>query len=302
MYFEWSLSSEHDILKVAFRIFEGVNIGMLTTTATVLLISIRLKLTTRYVLQMTPAGSSQNSSLSGSMSKTPSIQPDKTSHIVFASMRGRNSSSVVDEHLAARHNVNITTNSHQHNIDMMSSLSSRTREDVALNLCLDDDVFASRTSDIAACRSRNNSHSDCNGGSTSNSERNGKLNSIVNNMTSLAMSPGTKASFLGLENCYQNLKPKTPVNQVKRVVSHDDHVYHSAAVRIQRWYRRLHAPAVQQGNLKRMLAAKRRDLEEQRDRERVQAKERENSVKDRTAIREEKARQARQKAIEVKLC
>ena len=252
---------------------------------------------------MKPAGSSQNSSLSASMSKMLSTQPDKTLHSVFAPMRGRSSGSGVDEHLAARQNVNITTNSHQHNTDVTSLLSSRTREDVALNLCLDDDVFASRTSDGAACRSRNNSHSDCNGGSTSNSERNGKLNSIVNNMTSLAMSPGgTKASFLGLENCYQNLKPKTPVNQVKRVVSRDERAYHSAAVRIQRWYRRCHAPAVQQGNLKRMLAAKRRDMEEQRDRERVQVKERENNVKDRTAIREEKARIARQKAIEVMLC
>ncbi len=89
-----------------------------------------------------------------------------------------------------------------------------------------------------------------------------KLNSLANNMTSQAMSPGTKTSLLDLENAFQNLKHKMPVNQVRRSPQNisrniseehahthacqagrhpDEHVTKhvtDAAVKIQRWFRR----------------------------------------------------------------
>ena len=254
---------------------------------------------------MAPPGTSATASVS----KTSSTK-GKTSQGVFFSSSGCTSSCVgdMDEHFTGKQNVNITTKTHQ-NKTQTSHLSSRMREDSDLNLCLGDDVFASHasTKDSVSCRSRNTSRSDSNdfttGANSSHSEKGRKLNSIANNMTSLAMSPGTKASFLGLENSYQNLKPKTPINQVKQGVTRDDRVCHVAAVRIQRWYRRCRAvsTASHQDGLKWLLAAKRRELEEQRDREREQERERGKKEKDRAMIREEKARQARQKAIEVRL-
>ena len=73
-----------------------------------------------------------------------------------------------------------------------------------------------------------------------------KLNSLANNMTSQAMSPGTKTPLLDLENAFQNLKHKMPVNQVRRSpqnigrnISDDQgRSAHDSAVKIQRWYRR----------------------------------------------------------------
>ncbi len=52
-------------------------------------------------------------------------------------------------------------------------------------------------------------------GLNSNDGKSQKLNSLANNMTSQAMSPGTKTSLLDLENAFQNLKHKMPVNQVQ---------------------------------------------------------------------------------------
>ena len=261
------------------------------------------------VLQMTPPGSAHGTNAAASVSKT-SAKTGRTSQRAFGLPSGRSSTSVgdTDDHFAVKQNINITTKSQQ-NKTHTSLLSSRTREDSDLNLCLGDDVFTSHpsTKDGMACRSRNTSRSDSNefaaGGNISHGDAGRNLNSIANNMTSLAMSPGTKASFLGLENSYQNLKPKTPINQVKKGVSHDDRVCHQAAVCIQRWYRRCRAAsaALEEDGLKRMLAAKRRDLEEKRDREREQERERERKERDRAASREEKARQARQRAIEVRV-
>ena len=75
------------------------------------------------------------------------------------------------------------------------------------------------------------------------------LNSITNNMTSHAMTPGAKTSLSNIENSYQNIKPKTPVNQVKRpsppsssvgrnVAENYIKTVNMSACKIQRWYRR----------------------------------------------------------------
>ena len=73
-----------------------------------------------------------------------------------------------------------------------------------------------------------------------------KLNSLANNMTSQAMSPGTKTPLLDLENAFQNLKHKMPVNQVRRspqniarnIADDQGRCTHESAIKIQRWYRR----------------------------------------------------------------
>lgn len=83
-------------------------------------------------------------------------------------------------------------------------------------------------------------------GLNSSSGKSQKLNSLANNMTSLAMSPGTKTPLVDLENAFHNLKHKTPINQVrkspqnfgKNVVGDTDKTYHLAATKIQKWFKR----------------------------------------------------------------
>ena len=75
-----------------------------------------------------------------------------------------------------------------------------------------------------------------------------RLNSITNNMTSQGKSPGVKTALIDIQNSYQNIKHKTPVNQVRKLSSSlaaetnlsDDYMktVHMAASKIQRWYRR----------------------------------------------------------------
>ena len=133
-----------------------------------------------------------------------------------------------------------------------------------------------------------------------------KLNSIANNMTSQAFSPGTKTPLMSLENSYQNIKPKTPVNQVRQTPQvgrniAEDYVKtcNMAATKIQRWYRR-HGRRRLAGEaaMKRLLDTKRKEKEQELAKEREGERNKED---DRKRIREEKARLARQTAIQVGL-
>ncbi len=133
-----------------------------------------------------------------------------------------------------------------------------------------------------------------------------KLNSIANNMTSQALSPGVKTPLRSLEYSFQNIKPKTPVNQVRQSPQlqigrniAEDYVKkcNMAATKIQRWYRRhgkrrLAADAA----LKRLLHHKHQEKEEALRQEKAEAVNLEGG---RRKTREDKAREARQQAIEV---
>ena len=137
-----------------------------------------------------------------------------------------------------------------------------------------------------------------------------KLNSIANNMTSQAFSGGAKAPLHSMQNSYQNIKPKTPVNEVRQSPSLSPQVGRNiaedyikkcnmAATKIQRWYRR-HQPRLKAGEaaMKRLLQAKRQEKEIQRKSEKDLLKLKEG---ERKKAREERARLARQQAIEVRL-
>lgn len=136
-----------------------------------------------------------------------------------------------------------------------------------------------------------------------------KLNSIANNMTSQALSPGTKTSFLGMENSYQNIKHKTPVNQVKEstqcgappmgrnLAEEQSRQRSMAATKIQCWYRRHQGRRrASSAAMKRLLQSKRQEKREEMNREQELDR---RSEDDRKRMREDKARKARQEAISV---
>ncbi|XP_021358763.1 centrosomal protein of 131 kDa-like [Mizuhopecten yessoensis] len=139
------------------------------------------------------------------------------------------------------------------------------------------------------------------------------VNGIANNMVITVKSPRTKASLSSIENSYQNIKHKTPVNQVKeglailRNVSAEEYVQTltSAAIKIQRWYRRILVrrkknKAVKMAGeaaIKRLLGQKKKDIEEHRlDLDFLDDEDR--KIDERRKIREDKAKQARQQAIQ----
>lgn len=154
------------------------------------------------------------------------------------------------------------------------------------------------------------------------------LNGIANNMVVKGKSPRT--SFTSIENSYQNIKHKTPVNQVKNMHMNgsnntqtsvgrniaEDYIQtlNSAATKIQRWYR-----AYRQKNghasgdsarqnagtaaLKRLMQQKREEVRESHNKLDLSTLSEEESGKkrteDRKKVREERARQARLQAIQV---
>ena len=133
---------------------------------------------------------------------------------------------------------------------------------------------------------------------------------IANNMKTQAMSPSTKTPLSDLENSYQNIKHKMPVNQHvnqthlntnhPRAVS-DKKREHMAACRIQRWYRRHHV-RTQAGNaaLKRLLERTKAEHEDDETGIAYLQASVDKTTDDRKRIREEKARKARQQAIQVR--
>ena len=134
---------------------------------------------------------------------------------------------------------------------------------------------------------------------------------ITNNMTSHAMSTGTKTALSDIENSFQNIKHKTPVNQVRqrqplvtsnKTIAEDSvKVQNMSACKIQRWYRR-HSCKRRAGEaaMKRLLDTKKYEKEEQlrKDGDYLVTASR-NFELDKKKRREESARQARQHAIEV---
>lgn len=145
--------------------------------------------------------------------------------------------------------------------------------------------------------------------------RSSSQSAIANNMTLQGMSKGVKVGLSDLENSYQNIKHKSPVNQTRKSQSGnkaganslvEDHIkrVNFAATKIQRWYRRHNARRKSgQAAIHRLLQSKKHVFEEQRLRESQNdffAKEMEERKQDeRKRNREEKAKVARQEAIKV---
>ena len=138
--------------------------------------------------------------------------------------------------------------------------------------------------------------------SSTKSEKDG----IANNMTLQGLQTGNKASLLSLENSYRNIKPKTPVNQVRQksrskllpksgTVIAEDYIKtcNMAAAIIQRWYRR-HSKFNAKAELKRLLGEKQEKILAERNSE-IRKEEEKRRTK------EEKAKVARQQAIQVQL-
>lgn len=152
---------------------------------------------------------------------------------------------------------------------------------------------------------------------------------IANNMVMKGKSPRT--SFTSIENSYQNIKHKMPVNQVNdRQInsgannSHssvgrniaEDYIQtlNSAATKIQRWFRK-HRQDSSPGSensarqragaaaLKRLMHQKRQEVQESHNKLDLSLLSEEEAAKikaeDRKKSREEKARQARLQAIQV---
>lgn len=148
-----------------------------------------------------------------------------------------------------------------------------------------------------------------------NTPRSSSQSAIANNMTLQGMSKGVKIGLSNLENSYQNIKHKTPVNQTRKSQSGsntganslvEDHIkkLNFAASKIQRWYKRHSARRkAGQAAIQRLLQSKKQVFEEQRLRESQNdflAKEvEERKQEDRKKTREEKAKAARQEAIRV---
>jgi hypothetical protein len=150
------------------------------------------------------------------------------------------------------------------------------------------------------------------------------VNGIANNMVVKGKSPRT--SFTSIENSYQNIKHKMPVNQVMNGANNtqtsvgrniaEDYIQtlNSAATKIQRWYRayrQKNGPAsgdsarhkAGAAALRRLMQQKREEVRESHNRLDLSTLSEEESGKkkaeDRKKLREEKARQARLQAIQV---
>lgn len=142
---------------------------------------------------------------------------------------------------------------------------------------------------------------------------------IANNMVVTSKPQQVKAPLSNIENSYQNIKHKTPVNEVKKQETSqvgrniaEDFIktLNNAATTIQRWYRREKIrhkrsdATVKAGEaaLKRLLQQKKQDHEDHRSLDLDFLKDDESerkTVEERKKVREEKARQARQLAIQV---
>ncbi len=228
----------------------------------------------------------------------------KFSHSVFQPTSAR-SSSTIDDDDYDNQNLGHRGSSRKDELSLDLAQKSRSREDVNLN-------FSHRSSSREDLQLNRNSlhvdHGNKNMSLLSPSTKGHTMNSIANNMTSQAMSPGTKTPLVDLKNSYQNIKRKTPVNQVRQSPQNvngrnmaEDYIKicNMSATIIQRWFRR-HIKRRKSGEaaMKRLLDTKKMQKEEEMAKERDADK---ISEKDKKKSREEKARQARQQAIQVGL-
>ncbi|XP_071105625.1 centrosomal protein of 131 kDa-like [Haliotis cracherodii] len=136
------------------------------------------------------------------------------------------------------------------------------------------------------------------------------MNSIVNNMTAQGHSTKTRPSLSSMENSYQNIKPKAPVNQVRKAASNqvgmnvaEDYIQtlNTAALKIQRWFRRHYKrKMVSEAAMRRLFDQKRQEHAELRQQELAMSTQEsdEQRADERKKQREEKARQARLQAIQ----
>ena len=146
------------------------------------------------------------------------------------------------------------------------------------------------------------------------------VNGIANNMVTNVKTPRAKASFSTMENSYQNIKHKTPVNQVKEEQanqrSHKQtsveyaNEKESAAIKIQQWYRSRKlkhsrseaARKAGEAAIRRILQQKKTEVEEHKQLDLDFLNDEENEkqkAEDRKQQRDAKAKHARQQAIRV---
>lgn len=216
----------------------------------------------------------------------------------------------------------LTTESNTHSIFQKTSARSSSDDDVN---DITDRLSASlnySSKPLHSATREKSEHTDMSEVAGSQS-RNGGINgngkyvtSVANNLTSQGMSKCVKLGLSALENSYQNIKHKTPVNQTKKSQSGtvssglgantlvEDHIktLNFAATKIQRWYLRHHKRRkAGQAAIQRLLHAKKEMYEEQMLRE----SKNDFTVKDleerrqeeRKKNREEKAKAARKGAI-----
>ncbi|XP_076449494.1 centrosomal protein of 131 kDa-like isoform X2 [Babylonia areolata] len=145
--------------------------------------------------------------------------------------------------------------------------------------------------------------------STNDLQRNG----LANNMTSQGQKQKAKASLSSIENSYQNIKHKTPVNQVRRLPSGSAsaaqtnqsaaeeylQTLNTAATKIQRWFKR-HLMRQQAGRaaMLRLLQQKKDEREEVLRQSSLLQDQEHLRQEDRKRAKEDRARQARQEAIQ----
>ncbi|KAK3090467.1 hypothetical protein FSP39_012118 [Pinctada imbricata] len=214
-----------------------------------------------------------------------------------------------------------STNSH----DGLDFLKSQNHD--ALNDLNEGGSASNRNRPSSSRSSKSVKNNATNGKSTSKVSNSSKpVNGVANNMVLTGKSPRTKASFTSIENSYQNIKHKTPVNQVKENQSHsassasvgrniaEDYIQtlNSAAIKIQQCFRKYRAKQdptestearhrAGEAAIRRMMEQKKKEYEDfnKLDLHLLDNVDREKKrEEDRKKIREEKAKQERQKAIE----
>ncbi|XP_041362383.1 centrosomal protein of 131 kDa-like isoform X2 [Gigantopelta aegis] len=271
-------------------------------------------------------------SASSIKNKKPAVNASKL--LWEQSSQGRKSTGVPN---SSRSNTTLDTTldtdrTEPHNIFRPETVSSSSdEEDIEESLSRSINKLQSLQNQLSGVNRNNSSHDD---GDVLNSQRSDTtprstplVNSIANNMTSQGLLPRSRPSLSSMENSYQNIKPKAPVNQVRKstpnqVANHqvndisksssnqvglnvaEDYIktLNSSAVKIQLWFRRHRKRRLAcEAALKRMLDHKRQEREDkQQDDKRLSLLENgtaEQSV-DRKQMREERAKRVRQQAIQ----
>ncbi|XP_064600746.1 centrosomal protein of 131 kDa-like isoform X2 [Liolophura sinensis] len=216
----------------------------------------------------------ENGSRGGEATPTPKISPNQTPRNVFGPLSARSSS---DESEAVPSRSRVSANNTWASLIAENGPSTDNKPEVVM-----DDQGNS-------------------------SERSQQITGITNNMTNQGRSPRNKqkTALSNLENSYQNIRHKAPVNETKQTGSNsvgrniaEDYIQlvNMAATKIQVWYKRhITRKRAGQAAMKRLLSQKRESIE--RDREAEKAEE-QRKAEERKRIREEKAKAARQQAIQ----
>ena len=234
---------------------------------------------------------------------------------------------------SSRSNATLDTDcTEPHNIFRPETADSSSDEDIEESLSRSINKLQSLQNQLSGVNRNNSSFDDADILNSQRSEttpRSTLVNSIANNITSQGLVPRARPSLSSMENSYQNIKPKVPVNQVRKPTPNqgtnhqvndiskpsssqvglnvaEDYIktLNNAAVKIQLWFRR-HQKRRRacEAALKRMLDHKRQEREEKQHDDKSHSlleNGRAELSADRKQMREERARRARQQAVQVK--